>query len=296
MGTDTTKKDSWGFAEGDQITAELSALRLLGGGSAFEAWLAFDEITFSPVVVKVLRPSQVQDESSRRGLRREVLALTEINHPVVVRGLRGAADDARPHVVLEHIDGPRLSSLIRRYGRLQDYQYLPLAIDIAASLHYFGRIGWTHLDIKPSNVIMGSPARLIDLSVARPEPDARRLTYPIGTDAYMSPEQCDPGALVPSYASDVWGLGATLFHAVAGHRPFDHGDPDADDARLRFPQLTSAPAPLPDEVPADVAKIIDACLQPDPADRPLPADVSDALQPVLERLPRGSLAAFKIRG
>ncbi len=45
-------KDSWGFAEGDPITAELSALKLLGGGSAFEAWLAFDEITFSAVVVQ----------------------------------------------------------------------------------------------------------------------------------------------------------------------------------------------------------------------------------------------------
>lgn len=293
-----TTKDTWSFADGDQITAELSALKLLGGGSAFEAWLAFDEITFSAVVVKVLRPSQVEDESSRRGLRREVAALAEINHPVVVRGLRSATEDERPHVVLENIDGPRLSSLIRRYGRLQDYQYLPLAIDIAASLHYFAHIGWTHLDIKPSNVIMGSPARLIDLSVARPEIDARRLTYPIGTDAYMAPEQCHPGALdlVPTYASDVWGLGSTLFHAVAGHTPFDKGDPDADDVRLRFPQLTSAPAALPDDVPAKVAQVIDACLQRDPAARPLPAEVADALQPVLERLPRGSLAAFKVRG
>ena len=154
----------------------------------------------------------------------------------------------------------------------------------------------------PCSVIMGSPARLIDLSVARLEPDARRLSYPIGTDAYMSPEQCDPGGsrqqggAVPSYASDVWGLGATLFHAVAGVKPFADGEPRADDILVRFPQLTSAPAPLPDDVPADVAKVIDACLQVEPADRPLPAEVSDALQPVLERLPRGSLGAFKIRG
>ena len=63
--------------------------------------------------------------------------------------------------MLEHIDGPRLSSLIRRYGPLQEQQYLPLAIDVAAALHYFRTIGWTHLDIKPSYVIMGAPARLI---------------------------------------------------------------------------------------------------------------------------------------
>ncbi len=79
---------------------------------------------------------------------------------------------------------------------------------------------------------------------------------------------------MPTYASDVWGLGATLFHAVAGHKPFATGDPDADDVRVRFPQLTSAPRRLPDDVPAEVAKVIDACLQVDPEARPLPADVS----------------------
>ena len=294
-----TRDDGWNLAEGELLAPGLSALRRLGGGSAYEAWLCFDEVTWSPVVVKALRPSQVEDDSSLRGLRREVLALSTVNHPVVVRALRDGQDGPRPHVVLEHIDGPRLSSLIRRYGRLQEQQYLPLAIDVAAALHYLRHIGWTHLDIKPSNVIMGAPARLIDLSVARPEEDARQLRHPIGTDAYMSPEQCDPtgpAGWVPSYASDVWGLGATLFHAVAGRRPFAHGDADADDVRLRFPQLVDAPGPLPDDVPAVVAEVVAACLRKDPDDRPLPHEVAEALEPVLAGLPRGSLAAFKIRG
>lgn len=298
MGT-STKDDGWHLAEGDLLAPGLSALRRLGGGAAYEAWLCFDEVTWSPVVVKVLRPSQVEDESSRRGLRREVLALATVNHPVVVRGLRDGQDGDRPHVVLEHIDGPRLSSLVRRHGRLQEQQYLPLAIDVAAALHYFRHIGWTHLDIKPSNVIMGAPARLIDLSVARPEEDARRLRHPIGTDAYMSPEQCDPtgpAGEVPSFASDVWGLGATLFHAVAGVRPFPHGDRDAEDVRDRFPQLVAAPAPLPDGVPAVVADVLAACLRRDPDQRPLPHEVAEALEPVLAGLPRGSLAGFRIRG
>ncbi|UFN44476.1 serine/threonine-protein kinase [Nocardioides okcheonensis] len=294
-----TRDDVWHLAEGDLLAPGLSAMKRLGGGSAYEAWLCFDEVTWSAVVVKVLRPSQVEDESSRRGLRREVLALATINHPVVVRGLRDGQDGDRPHVVLEHVDGPRLSSLVRRHGRLQEQQYLPLAIDVASALHYLRQVGWTHLDIKPSNIIMGAPARLIDLSVARPEEDARRLRHPIGTDAYMSPEQCDPtgpGGAVPSYASDVWGLGATLFHAVAGFRPFAHGDPDADDVRLRFPQLAQPPAPLPDGVPPTVAEVIAACLRPDPGARPLPHEVADALEPVLAGLPRGSLAGFRIRG
>jgi serine/threonine protein kinase len=286
---------SWRLAEGDAITEELTAVRKLGGGAAYEAWLAFDEVTYSPVVVKLLRPDQLGSASSRRGLRREAAALAAVNHPVVVRGLRHDFDGPRPHIVLEHIDGPRLSSLIRRHGSLQEQQYLPLAIDVAASLHYLRRIGWTHLDIKPSNIIMGAPARLIDLSVARPEQDARELRHPIGTDAYMAPEQCNPGHSAPSSASDVWGLGATLFEAVAGHRAFADPQPRADALAQRFPQLVDDPGPLPNGVPAEVEQVIAASLRRDPAARPAPYEIVDALAPVLERQPRGSLAGFKIR-
>jgi len=289
------EEQSWRLAEGDAITGELTAVRKLGGGAAYEAWLAFDEVTYSPVVVKLLRPDQLGSASSRRGLRREVAALAAVNHPVVVRGLRHELDGPRPHIVLEHIDGPRLSTLVRRYGRLQEQQYLPLAIDVAASLHYLRHIGWTHLDLKPSNIIMGAPARLIDLSVARPEVDARRLRHLIGTDAYMAPEQCDPSDVAPSSASDVWGLGATLFEAVAGHRAFDDPRPWAGTLEERFPQVVASPRALPDGVPHEVAKVIGAMLQRDPAARPVPYEVVDALGPVLERQPRGSLAGFKIR-
>ncbi|MDQ3485351.1 MAG: hypothetical protein M3445_08085 [Actinomycetota bacterium] len=76
------------------------------------------------------------DESSLRGLRREVEALATVNHPVVVRGLRHELEGERPHIVLEQIDGPRLSTLIRRYGPLQEQQYLPLGIEVASALHF----------------------------------------------------------------------------------------------------------------------------------------------------------------
>lgn len=294
---DRDDRDSWRLASGDAITAELTAVRLLGGGAAYEAYLAFDEVTYSPVVVKVLRPAQVEDASSRRGLRREVRALAEVNHPVVVRGLRHELEGPRPHVVLEQVDGPRLSSLIRRYGPLQEQQYLPLAIDIAASLHYLRRVGYVHLDIKPSNVIMGAPARLIDLSVARTTQEAAELRHPIGTDAYMAPEQCEPPATGrPGPASDVWGLGATLFEAVAGYKAFDEGDPGADDVAARFPQVVDEPYELPPRVPADVVKVVYAALSRRPEDRPEPAEIAEALEPVLSQQPRGRLAGFKVRG
>ena len=289
-------KESWGLDQGAAITTELTAMRLLGGGSSYEAYLAFDEITYAPVVVKVLRPNRVDDESSLRGLRREVQALDRVNHPVVVRGLRHALEGERPHVVLEHIEGPRLSTLIRRYGPLQQQQYLPLALDIASALHYLRYVDVVHLDIKPSNIIMGAPARLIDLSVARSGPAAAELTVPIGTDAYMAPEQTEPPDTgTPGFAGDVWGLGATLFEAVAGYRPFDDGDRDATEVEARFPQVASEPYELPAGVPEEVAKVVFASLQPNPADRPEPHVISEALQPVLERQPKARLSS-KLRG
>ncbi|AIY18072.1 serine/threonine protein kinase [Pimelobacter simplex] len=278
---------SWHFAEGDAITPELTALRLLGGGSAYEAYLAFDEITYGPVVAKVVRPAEADDEHTVRSLVREATALDVAHHPVVVRGLRHDAEGPRPHLVLEHVEGPSLSRLIRRHRRLSPQQYLPLAIDLASALHFFRHADVCHLDLKPSNVIMGAPARMIDLSVARPDDQAAALTTPIGTDAYLAPEQAAPGTAygVPGYASDVWGLGTTLFHAVAGVRAFRPGDPDAADPAARFPQLLDAPAELPDDVPAVVAKTIHAMLELDPADRPLPREVAEALEPELAGLP-----------
>lgn len=286
-----SQKDTWRLREGDHITPELTAMRLLGGGSSYEAYLAFDEITFAPVVVKVIRPSRVTDESCLRGLAREVRSLAEVNHPVVVRGLRHQLEGERPHVVLECIDGPRLSSLIRKHGPLQQQQYLPLALDIASALHYFRHLGYVHLDIKPSNIIMGAPARLIDLSVARTAQHAARLTGQIGTDFYMAPEQVEPGRRgVPGPASDVWGLGATLFEAVAGYRAFDQGDPSAEHVAARFPQLADEPHELPGDTPPEVAKVLYAALAKDPAERPVPHEIADALQPVLERQPRARLS------
>ena len=209
-------EDSWNFAEGDRITSALVAVRRLGGGAAYDAYLAFDEVTWGPVVVKVLRPAQVANPASLRGLQREVAALEAVNHPVVVRKLRHSFEEDRPHLVLESIDGPRLSTLLRRYGPLQPAQYLPLAIDIASALQYLRHIEHVHLDIKPSNVIMGAPARLIDLSLARTEAEAAALDHPIGTDSYMAPEQAAPAPARPRLTDVRERRLRALGHAVRG--------------------------------------------------------------------------------
>ncbi len=101
---------------------------------------------------------------------------------------------------------------------------------------------------------------------------------------------------MPGFASDVWGLGTSLFYAAAGFRPFPHEDgaSDADDCDARWPQRSLPPAPLPDRVDPGLRKAIEACLTVDPAGRPTPADVAGMLEPMLSALPRPRLAGFKV--
>ena len=285
----------WEFREEDEIVPGLTALTLLGGGLRYEAYLAWHERLRSLVVAKVVRPDLVEDASTLAGLQREIELLERLNHPIVVRSFGGEAGGARPHVVLEHLEGPRLSSLQRRHGPLLMEQLVSLAIEISAALHYLAGEGLVHLDVKPSNLIMGGPPRLIDLSVARTLEQCARLRSPVGTEAYMAPEQAAAPSDELGSPADVWGLGATLHEAVTGQRPFRKGVRDSKVPEERFPQLTDEPPELPAHVPAALAESIMACLARDPAARPAPAELGDRLQLVLQEMPKPRLSSLKPR-
>jgi serine/threonine protein kinase len=104
----------------------------------------------------------------------------------------------------------------------------------------------------------------------------------------MAPEQCAPGHGTIGPAADVWGLGATLYHAISGKVPFprEKGASASDDPAVRFPQLHAEPAPLPDSAPEGLASLIDATLRKDPGERPDAAVVADALEPLVAGLPQ----------
>jgi serine/threonine protein kinase len=272
----------WGFAEGERIHGDLHALRRLGRARRYEAYLAWHDAMLTTVVVKILRPDRVDDPTAREGLLSEARALAALDHPVLLRSFGGVFEGPRPHLVLEFLEGPRLSTLIRRFGPLAVEQVVPLATELSAALHYMSVSGWVHLDVKPKNIIMGAPPRLIDLSVAHTVGDAAALDVQVGTDAYMAPEQCEPGMReTPGPASDVWGLGVTLFEALAGHLPF--GQINEED---RFPQLHRPRAALSDNVPPLFEEIVGSCLAPHPADRPTAREVHGALGPLVAALPK----------
>jgi serine/threonine protein kinase len=105
----------------------------------------------------------------------------------------------------------------------------------------------------------------------------------------MPPEQCDPiankGRIGPP--ADVWGLGATLFHAAAGVRPFprEEGDRDSEDLHVRFPQLVHPPIDMPARLPDDLTELIEEMVAARPEGRPTAAEVAARLEPLIAELP-----------
>lgn len=275
-------RPTWGLREGDRLTPGRTILRRLGGGRRYEVFLVWDDHRLAVLVAKVLRPDEATDPAGRNELRREAEALARLAHPVVVRGFDAMLAGRFPHLLVEHLEGPTLGDLLARDGALALEQLLPLALHVASALHYLAEEAMVHLDVKPDNVVMGAPPRLIDLSVARTLAEARQTRTPVGTGAYMAPEQCEPaaqpGALGPP--ADVFGLAATLYHAVAGRPPFPRRGDE------RFPQLTQPAPPLPRRTPAPFAAVLGAGLERDPAARPTAAEFAAGLEPLVATLPR----------
>ena len=297
------EQPSWEFEQGAEIAPGRSALRNLGGGSRYEVYLVWDARMFSICVAKVLRPDQVEDERALRDLGREAEMLDALAHPVIVRGFDAVLEGPHPHVLIEHLEGPSLRRLVKRGGALPLQQLLPLALHVAGALAYLDNEDVAHLDVKPDNVVMGVPPRLIDLSIARSFERAAELTVAIGTDAYKAPEQCAPDRFEApvGHPADVWGLGATLHHAVSGSRPFPRakGARDSGVAEERFPQLVSEPEPLPRDLPDELVALIGSMLDPDAGARPSAAEVAERLEPLVAELPRkvpfGKKGALGIR-
>jgi eukaryotic-like serine/threonine-protein kinase len=278
----------WTFEEGLEIAPGRHLLRPMGGGSRCEVHLAWDEHLFALVVAKILRPDRARSARVRAELAREADMLERLAHPSLVRGLGAVLDGPYPHLLLEHVEGPTLHRLVRRDGPIALEQLLPLGLQIFAVLHYLSGEGVVHLDVKPANVVMSVPPRVIDLSIARSVDDARNLRSAIGTDAYMAPEQCVPGSSVRAgTASDIWGAGATLYEAAVGQVPFPRASEAASspDPAVRFPQLVLDAQAMPAHLPHAFANLVRRMLSRDPVDRPNAREAAEALEPLVAAVP-----------
>ncbi len=247
---------------GDVVVPGYRAVELLRRGSAFDVYDAWSEDRHCRCVLKLVRPDRADDEGLRRHLLGEGRLMLRLNHPHLQRAYEVRTDP--PVVVSQTIGGATLRWLLddgRR--RLGAADLAALGSQLASALRYLHGLGYLHLDVKPGNILVESgAARLIDFSLAR---RPGRVGPRTGTLGYCAPEQAGGGRVGP--ASDVWGMGATLYKAAAGRRPY--AETYDDDGVLA--QLTGVPDPLRRVrrgLPRPLTDLVDACLALAPADRP----------------------------
>ena len=286
-------RESWNFRSNDEINEDLVAISHLGGGERYEVFEAWDRRLFTRVAAKVLRPHRVTEDRALSALRREGGIGSRLNHPNLVRVLRWTDDGPRPHLVLELVTARSVEDHLEDIGPVRVPETCLLGIRVLAALQYMHAEGVLHLDVKPANVTMGDPPRLLDLSLAR-EGTNLSLDRSVGTRAYMSPEQCRRETLTP--ATDLYGVGATLYEALTATQPFSEGVDDAEEIEARYPQLAEEPMPLrhlAPEIPRHLEEVIMGCLERDPKHRPKSArSCAVVLQQVLESLGLDTLLAW----
>lgn len=263
---------------GDWLAPGYRVVAHLRRGHRLDVYDLWSEERSCRCVGKTVRPERAADESAVGWLRNEGMLLTGLTHPHLVRGYDTVltAEPVRPVVITETLPGHTLSHLVEEHGGLPPAEVAVLGIQLCSALGYLHRQGWTHLDVKPSNVVVtGGRAVLLDLSLA-----CRTGTHSFGgTFDYLSPEQARGDEMTA--AADTWGLGLTLYEAVAGTTPWAHLSHRErnDDGTRRYPQLESVTTPLGmhHDLPDVLSATIDACLDPDPNARPGIDEVSARL-------------------
>ena len=283
----------WDLHRGAEIDPTLVVIDKLGEGTRYEAYRAWDRLLFCETAVKVVRPHRVTDDRAIEGFERETSIGLRLTHPYLVRFLRASAAPPRPYLVMEYVSAQTLGAHLADVGEVSVPEVCLLGIRMAAALHHMHQSGVLHLDVKPDNVTMGDPPKLLDLSLAMPFVGEVKLRHTMGTAAYMPPEQCDHGVASPQ--SDLFALGATLYEGVSGMRPFPEGVDGAGTKAEEYPQLAADAQPLSEvaDVPSSLEKIAMSCLERDASRRPRSAlDVAIALHGVLEGLGLKELYAW----
>jgi len=213
-----------GASFGDyEILAELGA----GGmGRVFKA----RHVTLQrEVALKVLGRAFASDEAYRQRFLKEARAAARLNHPNIVQIYDFGRVDETFYIAMEFVRGESVGDRIRRQGRFTEADAVATVAQACTALRVAHAAGIVHRDVKPDNLLLSADGvvKLVDLGLAKSTTDDANLTQTgvvSGTPHYISPEQIAGSKDVDGRA-DVYSLGATLYHMVTGHTPFEGSSP-----------------------------------------------------------------------
>jgi eukaryotic-like serine/threonine-protein kinase len=252
--------------------------RLLGAGGMATVELARDEELGRAVAVKTLHAGLAADDTFRERFLRESRLAARLSHPNIVHVFDAGADErGEPYLVMEYVEGESLAQLLERRHRLPPAEAVRLAAQAAAGIAHAHAAGLVHRDVKPHNLLVAADGtvKVADFGIARAAQDAR-LTETgtvLGTAAYLAPEQA--AGEEATAASDVYGLGACLYEALAGRPP--HEVRSLTDLAAKQQEPIRPVRELAPAVPPGVEQLVMRCLAREPELRPAAAELADAL-------------------
>lgn len=264
-------------------------IAVLGQGGMARVYKAYQENLDREVAVKVLPPWYAADRSFVERFNLEAKLVARLSHPNIVTVHDANEQNGHLYIVMQLVDGGTLKNRLdqlNRSGKTMDLaEAVPIFTQLASALTYAHEQGVIHRDIKPVNVLMDRSRRpiLSDFGIAKVLASTEsHLTRPgagVGTPEYMSPEQCQGGAV--DGRADIYALGVMLFEALTGRPPFQGNNYPAL-AHSHIYEMPPRPALLNPALTPAVEQIILTALMKPPQQRFQRADdMAKALQQTL---------------
>jgi predicted RNA-binding Zn-ribbon protein involved in translation (DUF1610 family) len=229
---------------------------LLGEGGMSQVFLASDLALDRQVALKILHQDLSRDAGLMSLFEREAKLTASINHPNVVKVYTVGSDGGYFYIAMELVDNVSLESRIAETGMLPEQEALDLLHDVAAGLRTAYQGGLIHRDIKPGNILLtkAGTGKLVDFGLAVQQGGDDEVEDLWATPYYVPPEKLE--GKPDDFRGDIYSLGATFFHALAGRPPFQANTASLDELRVikSHPvSLSHASAP----VSAATIKLID---------------------------------------
>ena len=261
-----------------QVTG-FEVVRKLGEGSSGTVWQARDDRDGRLVALKIPKSSLEGSSVMRSTVKREIAVARQLAHPNIVKIFQfHEAPDTVPFIEMEYVEGKSLAAHLGTtpHGILSWEELAPLAAQLCAALAHAHERGVIHRDIKPANLLLADPtslkladfgcASMTDAAVTQLTLSTVQLSA--GTLAFMSPQQLN--GLPPTFADDIYAVGATLYTLLTGSPPFHSGHIVEQITKKRAPSVINRLQilGLAHSIPPAAAKAIQDCLAKNPAQRP----------------------------